>query len=100
MKVVPLPSERCTTTTSIAGSFTPELRMAFRGSFHLVILPMKMPAITTGDTRSSFVTPGRLYVRTTAPIPVGTCSADPPFAAASSASDIGASVPPKSTVIS
>ena len=41
--VVPLPSARTTTLMSVLGSFTPGLASATALSFHLVILPRKMP---------------------------------------------------------
>ena len=45
---MPLPSDRCTTTISCAGSFTPGFALAIAGSFHFVILPRKMPASASG----------------------------------------------------
>src|SRR5580658_2673368 len=59
-KVVPLLSERCTTAISSAGSFTPLFKSAILGSFHLLILPRKMPARTSPVNFSCVVTPGRL----------------------------------------
>ena len=40
MFVVPLPSERWTARIGAAGSVTPGLAVAMRGSFQIVILPM------------------------------------------------------------
>ena len=40
--VVPLPSERCTTTIGELGNFTPGFTFAIAASFQLVIFPMKM----------------------------------------------------------
>ena len=42
-KVVPLPSERSQTVIAVAGSFAPSFALAIAASFHLVILPRKMP---------------------------------------------------------
>src|SRR5215831_5424160 len=42
--VVPLPSERWTTTISAFGNFTLGFPLASFGSFHLVILPRKISA--------------------------------------------------------
>jgi len=39
MKVVPEPSERCTTLISVAGRPTPGFSAAIAGSFHFLILP-------------------------------------------------------------
>ena len=86
MYVVPLPSERCTTRMSFAGSFTPALSAAIRESFHLVILPAKIWAIDiAGELERLRDSPARLYVMTTAPSTVGMCRIGP-FAFASSAS--------------
>src|SRR5437764_10697850 len=48
MNVVPLPSERCTTTMPVFGRATFGLALASSGSFHLVIVPRKMPANASG----------------------------------------------------
>src|SRR2546422_1996940 len=53
MKDVPDPSERCTTTTSVAGSLTPGFTAAIRASLHFVIFPRKMSARTSGVNRRS-----------------------------------------------
>src|SRR6185312_12409013 len=97
--VVPEPSERWTTMMSWFGSVAPGLTLASRASFHLVILPRKMSASTSGVNFTVAVNPGRLYVGTTAPSTVGTWSTLP-WIAAIAESVIGASVPPKSTVLS
>src|SRR5215472_14223313 len=60
MYVVPLPSERCTTTISFAGRFTPLFAPAIAGSFHLVIFPKKIPASASGVKLRLPVTPGTL----------------------------------------
>ncbi|OLC37241.1 MAG: hypothetical protein AUH81_06615 [Candidatus Rokubacteria bacterium 13_1_40CM_4_69_5] len=59
-KLVPEPSERWTTTMSVAGSDVPGLTLARRASFHLVTFPRKMSAITSGVNFSCWLTPGRL----------------------------------------
>src|SRR5579884_1066564 len=64
-KLVPLPSERCTTVMSALGSFTPGLSLVRAGSFHLVILPRKISASTWPENLRSAVTPSILYVGTT-----------------------------------
>jgi hypothetical protein len=84
---------------SCAGSAAPALSAATRGSFHFVTLPRKMSA-STSPVRLSEARPGTLYVTATAPSTVGMCSTRPPLAFASSASLIGASLAPKSTVCS
>src|ERR1043166_819243 len=45
MKLVPDPSDRCTTMMSALGSLAPGLAATIRRSFHLVILPRKMSAM-------------------------------------------------------
>src|SRR5205814_6532200 len=90
-------SERWTTTTSVAGGLTPGFTAAIRGLLHLVILPRKMSASTSGVNRSVSLTYGRLYVRTSPPRTVGMCSTLP-LIAAMAESFIGASVAPKSMV--
>jgi hypothetical protein len=62
--------------------------------------PRKIPATTGADIFSWVVTSGRLYARTTAPMATGMCSTSPPLALEISSGVIGASVPPKSMVIS
>src|SRR3954465_7697801 len=57
--VVPLPSERLRGVMSGAGSFTPGLLFAIFGSFHLLIVPRKMPAYASRLSFSCF-TSGRL----------------------------------------
>src|SRR6478609_511007 len=58
-KVVPLPSERCTTEMSVLGNFAPGLAAAILGSFHFLIVPRKMPAYASRVSLRS-VTPSRL----------------------------------------
>ena len=47
MYVVPEPSERCATVTSVSGSLTPGFSFAIAGSFHFVIFP-RMSSARTG----------------------------------------------------
>src|SRR5580704_7042537 len=58
--VVPEESERTATVIGVLGRLTPELVALIAGSFQVLILPEKMPAIVVG---SSFrlLTPDRLY---------------------------------------
>ena len=46
--MVPESSERCTTVMFASGSFASVFRPAIFESFHLVILPEKMPAMVVG----------------------------------------------------
>ena len=57
--VVPEESERRAIVIAVPGSLTPELIEAIAGSFHLVILPWKMFAMTVGVS-CSLLTPDRL----------------------------------------
>ncbi len=59
--VVPEESERRAMVIAVLGSLTPELSDAIAGSFHFVILPWKMFAMTVGVSCSGLVTPDRLY---------------------------------------
>ena len=96
-KDVPDPSARCTTTMSVAGRDRPALMLVSRASFHLVIFPRKMSAMTSGVNFTGCASPGKLYATTTAPSTVGMWSTLPPIAAIAE-SVIGASDAPKSTV--
>ena len=103
--VVPDPSARWMTLIGVDGRFaaTSGLSAAIAGSFQVVILPRKMPAIV-GPSRLRFVigfvsTPATLKMTTTAPSAVGTWSILVPAGrAAISVSFMAASVAPKSTV--
>src|SRR5512141_1448687 len=48
MLVVPDPSDRWTTLMSVSGRLSPAFCAATAGSFHFVIVPRKMPAMTSG----------------------------------------------------
>src|SRR3954451_15561179 len=58
--VVPEPSERCTTWMPVAGNLAPLLSAAILGSFHLEILPAKIPATVSGDS-CNLSRPATLY---------------------------------------
>src|ERR1700721_1309626 len=58
--VVPEESERTAIVIGVLGRLTPELIDAMAGSFHLVILPWKMFAMTAGVS-FRLLTPGTLY---------------------------------------
>src|SRR6185437_1982024 len=85
------------TTILADGNFNPLFARAMAGSVHFVIFPRKIPASACGVNFNSLVTPGVLYVGTTAPSTVGKCRTGD-FDCASCASVIGASDAPKSTV--
>src|SRR6185312_10736899 len=57
--VVPDESERTARTIGVLGSLAPELSDAIAGSFHFVILPWKMSAMTAGVS-FRLLTPCRL----------------------------------------
>lgn len=57
--VVPESSERCTAVMLASGRVAPALVAAIFGSFHLVILPAKMPATVSASSLRSF-TPSTL----------------------------------------
>src|SRR6516162_2299743 len=61
LAVVPEESERTAMAIAVLGRVTPELSAAMAGSFHLVILPSKMPAIVGADSCSGLLRPDRLY---------------------------------------
>src|SRR5215469_5258587 len=81
--VVPEESERTAGVMVVEGSETPELRAVIAGSFHFVILPWKMFAITVA---SSFrlLTPDRLYATEIGPSRMGKYSTVLPLKFASS----------------
>ena len=59
--VVPEESERTATVIAVLGRVTPGLSAAIAESFHFVILPEKMFAITGPDSCSGLLRPDRLY---------------------------------------
>jgi hypothetical protein len=97
MKVVPEPSERCTTTIGCAGSFTEALSLAIAGSFQVLISPMKILA-SVGPSRvtSPCLMPSIFTTGTTPPSTVGNWTR-PAFCSSSAFS--GMSVAPKVTVL-
>src|SRR4029077_19590741 len=68
--VVPEESERTATVIGVLGRLTPELVALIAGSFQVLILPEKMPAIVVA---SSFrlLTPDRLYETVMGAIRIG-----------------------------
>src|SRR3954451_14973949 len=83
----------------VDGKVTPELSFLMAWSFHVLILPAKMPAIVSGES-FRFETPDRLYSTAMPPPDHGIVVTAPPLATApcSSAGDIATSLPPKSIV--
>src|SRR6478752_7089510 len=68
--VVPDSSLRKNTLIAVAGSFTPGLILAMAGSFHVVIWPRKILAMTSG-VRMSLSTPFSLYATAIGPVTIG-----------------------------
>src|ERR1035437_1493511 len=68
--VVPEESERPAMVIGVLGRLTPELIALIAGSFHVLILPWKMSAMTVGVSLR-FVTPDRLYDIVIGPIRTG-----------------------------
>src|ERR1700730_14253080 len=68
--VVPDESERTARAIGVLGRVTPGLSALSAGSFHVLILPSKMPAMT-GAESCSLLTPDRLYERVIGPITTG-----------------------------
>src|SRR5256885_1864725 len=95
--VVPEESERTARVIGVLGRLAPELSALMAGSFQVLILPWKMPAMTFG---SSFrpLTPGRLYDIVIGPMMTGKYSTSLPWKLALSLSGIGESEPAKLTV--
>src|SRR6516164_1423062 len=71
LAVVPEESERTAMAIAVLGRVTPELSAAIAGSFHFVILPSKMPAITGADSCSGLLRPDRLYESVIGPTMTG-----------------------------
>ena len=97
-KVVPELSERWTGIMSLSGRVVVGLRAWIAASFHFVIVPRYMFAMTSPVKCRPVGIPGRLYAMVTAPIVSGICSALGRFVA--SVALKGASEPAKSTVFS
>src|SRR5512140_2406084 len=67
-KLVPEPSERCTTVIGRLGRATPAFSAAIFGSLHLLIVPRKMsPSSAPVSFTSPALTPGRFRSGTTPP---------------------------------
>ena len=80
------------------GRLTPEFSAAIAGSFHLVILLAKIPAMTAAFSLR-VVTPERLYSRAIPPVAQGVCTVAPfGWRAEFCAAVRGTSVAPKVTV--
>src|SRR5450756_378770 len=59
LAVVPEESERTTRVIAVLGRLTPALSALIAGSFQVLIVPWKMPAMTVGSS-FSVLTPDRL----------------------------------------
>src|SRR5215472_7818255 len=68
--VVPEESDRRTIVIDVPGSLIPGLSAAIAGSFHFVIVPWKIPAMTGPDS-CSLLTVGRLYAMAIGPSTTG-----------------------------
>src|SRR5581483_3403031 len=95
--VVPEESERTAVVIAVLGRLTPGLSAAIAGSFHFVMSPWKIFAMTVG---SSFrlLTPDRLYDRVIGPITTGKYSTVLPANSDASLAGMGESEPAKLTV--
>ena len=69
--MVPEESERWAMVIAVLGRVTPGLSAAIAGSFHFVILPWKMLAMTGADSCSGLLTPDRLYETVIGAITIG-----------------------------
>src|SRR5579859_4107830 len=94
--VVPEESERTAMVIGVLGRLTPELSAVMAGSFHLVILPWKMFAMTVGES-FRLLTPDRLYAIVIGPMMTGKYSTVLPLKSGTSAAGIGESEPVKLT---
>src|SRR5579859_1951469 len=94
--VVPEESERTARVTGVLGRLTPELSAVIAGSFHLVILPWKMFAMTVGLSLR-LLTPGRLYDIVIGPMTTGKYSTFLPLKLGNSVLGMGESEPAKLT---
>src|SRR5712691_8015794 len=70
LAVVPDESERWAMVIAVLGSEAPGLSAMIDGSFHVLILPSKMPAMV-GPDNCSLLTPDRLYETVTGAITSG-----------------------------
>ena len=69
--MVPEESERTAMVIAVLGSVTPGLSAAIAESFHFVILPSKMLAMTGADSWSGLLRPDRLYETVIGEIRIG-----------------------------
>ena len=96
MKVVPDPSERCTTAIACFGSLAFGLSLTIAGSSQVLISPRKiLPSVGPSSVMSPLLMPSRLTTGTTPPITVGNWMT--PFFSSSSGFS-GMSEAPKVTV--
>src|SRR5450631_386641 len=96
--VVPEESERKKTLMAVAGRVMPGLMAAIAGSFHLVITPLKIFAVTAG-VRISLLTPLTLYATAMGPVTMGMFQAGEPQAVSAAACSVPG-VPATSTLFS
>src|SRR5215467_930012 len=94
--VVPEESERTAREIGVLGRLTPGLIALSAGSFHVLILPWKMPAIV-GASSFRLLTPDRLYDIVIGPSMTGKYSTVLPLKFATSSEGIGESEPAKLT---
>ncbi len=87
--VVPESDERCTGVIEVLGSDTPALMAAIAGSFHLLILPVKICAATDG-VRFSLLSPDTLKMTASGVSTIGRSIAVPPEQRASALAVSGA----------
>src|ERR1700729_3568140 len=95
--VVPEESERRAMVIEVLGRLTPGLIVLIAESFHVLILPWKMSAMT-GAVSFRFLTPGRLYETVIGPITTGKYSTVLALKFDFSSDGIGESEPAKLTV--
>src|ERR1017187_1753793 len=93
LAVVPDESERTAMEIGVLGSVTPGLSALIAESFHVLIVPWKMPAITGADSWSGLLRPDRLYDSVIGPTMTGKESTVLPLKFAVSAGGIVESEP-------
>src|SRR5450631_3172149 len=96
--VVPDSSERKNTLTAVSGRVTPGLTAAIAGSFHLVMTPLTILAVTAG-VRISLSTPLTLYATAMGPVTMGMFQAGEPHVLSALACSVPV-VPATGTVFS
>src|SRR5689334_19369037 len=95
--VVPEESDRTARVIGVLGRFTPELSALMAGSFQVLILPEKMPAMVAGDS-FRLLTPDRLYAIEIGPTMTGKYRIVLPLNSDASFEGMGESEPAKLTV--